>query len=72
MIPRYRPDEMRLLVHWSAEVYADMDEVKKVMDHTDDLTHRVAFERLLADMRAKGVTSPSRLIRCTTTTSSGR
>jgi hypothetical protein len=55
VIRRYRPEEMRLLVHWSAEVYADMDEVEKNMDHSDDLTHEVVFDRLLADMRAKGV-----------------
>jgi hypothetical protein len=55
VIRRYRPDQMRFLVHWSAEVYADMDEVKKNMDHSDDLTHDIVFEQLLADMRAKGV-----------------
>jgi hypothetical protein len=55
VVRRYRPEEMRLLVHWNAEVYADMDEVEKNMDHSDDLTHDVVFERLLADMRAKGV-----------------
>ena len=55
VIRRYRPEEMRLLVHWNAEVYSDMDEVKKSMDHSDDLTHDVVFARLLADMRAKGV-----------------
>ena len=54
-IRRYRPGEMRLLVHWNAEVYADMDEVRKNMDHSDDLTHDVVFERLLADLRSKGV-----------------
>ena len=54
-IRRYRPDEMRLLVHWSAEVYADMDELEKSMDHSADLTHDVVFDRLLADMRAQGV-----------------
>jgi len=53
---RYRPEEMRLLVHWSAEVYADMDEVKKNMDHSDDLTQEMVFTRLLADMRSRGVT----------------
>ena len=42
-------------MHWNAEVYADMDEVEKDMDHSDDLTHDVVFERLLADLRAKGV-----------------
>ncbi len=55
VIRRYRPDEMRLLVHWNAEVYADMDEVEKNMDHSADLTHDVVFDRLLADMREKGV-----------------
>ena len=55
VIRRYRPDEMRLLVHWSAELYADRDEAEKAMDHSDDLTLDEVFERLLADMRAKGV-----------------
>lgn len=55
VIRRYRPDEMRLLVHWSAEVYEDVDELQKNMDHSDDLTHDIAFERLLADMRKRGV-----------------
>jgi hypothetical protein len=55
VIRRYQPHEMRLLVHWNAEVYADMDEVEKNMDHSDDLTHDVVFDRLLADMRAQGV-----------------
>ena len=54
MIRRYQPGEMRLLVHWSAEIYQDKDEVKKNMDHSDDLTHDIVFERLLADMRARG------------------
>jgi len=54
-IRRYRPEEMRLLVHWSAEVYDDMDELNKVLDHSDDLTFDTVFHRLLADMRAKGL-----------------
>jgi hypothetical protein len=55
VIKRYRPEQIRFLVHWNAEVYADMDEVKKVMDHTDDLTHERVVDTLLADMRARGV-----------------
>jgi len=55
VVRRYRPPEMRLLVHWSAEVYADMAEVEKNMDHSADLTHDVVFERLLVDMRSKGM-----------------
>ena len=61
VIRRYRPDEMRLLVHWSAEVYSDREEVEKNLDHSDDLTFDVVFDRLLTDMRSKGVevTDPS-------------
>ncbi len=51
----YRPEQMRLLVHWSSQVFADLDELKTAMDHTDDLTHDVVFGRLIADMRSKGV-----------------
>ena len=57
----YQPQDMRLLVHWNAEVYSDMAEVKKVMDHTDDITIEEAIGRLIADMRSKGtkVAEPS-------------
>ena len=51
----YQPEDMRLLVHWNAEVYTDMTEAKKVMDHTDDLSIEEAIGRLLQDMRAKGM-----------------
>lgn len=55
VIKRYQPEQIRLLVHWNAEVYADTDEVKKVMDHTDDLTHERVVDTLLADMRSRGI-----------------
>jgi hypothetical protein len=61
VIRTYEPAQMRLLVHWSAEVYADLDEVRTVMDHTDDLTLDEVVGRLLQDMRDKGtaVSEPS-------------
>ena len=55
IIARYHTDDMRFLVHWSAEVFIDMAECKKVMDHTDDLTHERVFDTLIRDMRAQGV-----------------
>jgi hypothetical protein len=60
-IRRYEPSDMRLLVHWNAELYADMDECRKVMDHTDDLSHDQVVDTLIADLRSKGrkVTMPS-------------
>ena len=55
VIRRYRPEEMRLLVHWSAELYRDEEELEKSLDHSDDLTTDVVFDRLMADMRSRGV-----------------
>jgi hypothetical protein len=55
VIRRYQPDEMRLLVHWSAELYEDRAEAEKALSHSDDMTQERACEMLLADMRAKGV-----------------
>jgi hypothetical protein len=55
VIRRYAPDEMRLLVHWSAEIYQDRDELQKSLDRSDDLTFDQVFERLLADLRSRGV-----------------
>lgn len=48
--------EMRFLVHWSAQLYRDFDDLKTVMDHSDDLTHDQVFDTLIADMRARGLT----------------
>jgi hypothetical protein len=55
VVRRYAADEIRFLVHWNAEVYRDLDECRRVMDHTDDLTHERVITTLLADLRAKGV-----------------
>ena len=61
VVRRYRPEEMRLLVHWSAELYADTAEAEAAWEHTDDLTTDVVFDCLLADMRRRGtpVVEPS-------------
>lgn len=52
----FPPEQVRLVVHWRAELYEDMDELKKVMDHSDDLTIERAVGMLLDDMRSKGAT----------------
>jgi hypothetical protein len=56
-IRTYEPAQIRFLAHWNAEVYADMNDVRKVMDHTDDLTHQMVVDRLLTDMRSKNITA---------------
>jgi hypothetical protein len=58
VIRRYQPQQMRLLVHWSAELYRDRDEVQKSLDHSDDLTFDMVFDRLLADLRSRDVRVP--------------
>ena len=55
VIQRLPASEVRFLVHWSAEVYGDMDEMKAVMDHTDDLSHEKIVDIFMADLKARGV-----------------
>ena len=55
VIARYRTDELRLLVHWDAELYTDLADLARHVDHLDDLTPGRAFEIFAADLRAKGL-----------------
>lgn len=54
VIARHHTDELRFLVHWSAEVFEDYAELKKNMEGTDNLTHEQAIDMLIKDARAKG------------------
>ena len=55
VIARYATDELRLLVHWDAEVYTDLADIRLHLEHRDDLAPDRVFEMLVADLRAKGV-----------------
>jgi len=55
VIDRYHTDDLRFLVHWSAEVFSDFAELKKNMEGTDDLTHEQAINMLIADVRSRGI-----------------
>jgi hypothetical protein len=55
VIERYTTDDLRFLVHWSAEVFMDFDELKKNMDGSDNLTYDRVFETLIKDVRARGI-----------------
>lgn len=52
---------MRFLFHYSANVFDDLADVKRYLDHTDDLTVEQALGMLIDDLDARGVsyTSPS-------------
>lgn len=55
-IQRIPEEEFRFLVHWGADIYMDFAELKRALDHSDDLTHEMVFDMLVADLRARGET----------------
>ena len=55
VIARHHTDQLRLLVHWSAEVFSDHDELKKNMEGSDDLTIAQAVETMVKDVNAQGI-----------------
>jgi hypothetical protein len=54
VIQRIPAEEFRFLVHWGANVYMDLDELKRTRDHTDDLTQEMALDILMRDLRQRG------------------
>ena len=55
VIARYATDQLRLLVHWDGELYTDLPDLKKHVDHLDDLTQDRVFEIFVEDLRSKDV-----------------
>jgi hypothetical protein len=55
VLDRVAGDELRIMLHWNAEIFHDRADLKRTMDHTDDLTPERVFEMFCADMRARGV-----------------
>jgi len=55
VIARYRTEQLRLLVHWDAELYTDRADLERHVDHVDDLTPERVFDTFVADLREQGV-----------------
>lgn len=55
-IQRVGQEEFRFLIHWGADLYMDYGELKRALDHSDDLTHERIFDILIADLRGRGET----------------
>lgn len=55
VVERYHTDDLRFLVHWSAEVFEDYAELKKNMDGSDNLTYDQVFDTLIKDVRSRGI-----------------
>jgi hypothetical protein len=43
------------MVHWGGSVFQDMDEMKLVLEHRDDLTQDQVFDMFVKNMRTKGL-----------------
>ena len=49
-------DELRMLFHWGADIFMDLEDMAVTLEHRDDLTHEMVFDILISEMRARGVT----------------
>jgi predicted enzyme related to lactoylglutathione lyase len=54
-IARYGDQDMRTLFHYTALVFDELPDVRKYLDHTDDLTHEKVFEILTHDLKRRGI-----------------
>ena len=55
VIQRVPAHEMRFLVHWNAEIYVDYADLKKSLDHSDDLSVERVVDIFFQDLRARGI-----------------
>lgn len=56
VIERVTAEETRLMLHWTAQVYKDKEEMDVVFGQKDDLSHEQVFDMFIADMRVRGMT----------------
>jgi hypothetical protein len=61
LIARYATNQLRLLVHWDAELYTDLADLKKHVDHLDDLTPDRVFETFIGWNGRQGSGDPHSL-----------
>lgn len=55
VIQQVPEEEFRFLVHWSANIYKDYEELKVAKDHTDDINIEQVFDIIFADLKKRGV-----------------
>jgi hypothetical protein len=54
-VARYRWEDLRFSISWKAYCFADEAERRAWAEHRDDLSAEAVVERLLADLRARGI-----------------
>ncbi|MCA9504641.1 MAG: hypothetical protein KC616_16245 [Myxococcales bacterium] len=55
VIQKVPAEEFRFLVHWGGEVYSDYEDLKRTLDHTDDIDNDRVFETMIDDLRRRGL-----------------
>ncbi len=55
VIQRFPAEEMRMLVHWGADIFMDMQEMKVTLDHSDDLTLERVWDIFISNLKSRGV-----------------
>jgi hypothetical protein len=55
VVAKYREDELRCSISWKAYCFNDEDERRAWESHSDDLTLDLILDRLVADLRVRGV-----------------
>jgi len=56
VIQRIPEEEFRLLIRWGANLFTDYADLKRSLDHSDDVSNDQAFDLLIADLRTRGLT----------------
>lgn len=56
VIQKIPAQEFRFLVHWGCEIFMDDKELELSLDQSDDLSHDIVFDMIVADLRARGET----------------
>lgn len=59
VIARYATADLRWMLHWTAMVFENPDELRTFADHTNDLTHDQIFATLEQDLKSAGIAMPS-------------
>ena len=55
LLARIPAEEIRIMLHWNAEIYFDHADLKRHRDHSDDLTRDRVFEIFVDDLRSRGI-----------------
>jgi len=54
-IARYRTTDLRWMLHWACQLFDDIRDVRRFLDHEEDLTTDRVFDIFVSDLRKEGI-----------------